>query len=271
MIPQPVLDIQFDELPVSVYATNQVMGLAAAHLAAEAIVQTLQHKEAANVILAAANSQLTFLNELRALPAIDWSRVNFFHMDEYIGLEPDHPASFPQFLRRHFLNYIQPRAFYAIPSQMQDQAAGCHDYDRLLHLYPADLCAMGIGENGHVAFNDPPYADFEDPVWVKIVQIDAISRQQQVNEGHFARLDLVPTQAVTLTIPALLAAKKILVMVPEKRKANAVHRTLYGPITPTCPASILRKTPQARLLLDQDAAATSFPLGDAGPSSTNNE
>jgi glucosamine-6-phosphate deaminase len=118
---------------------------------------------------------------------------------------------------------------------------------------------MGIGENGHVAFNDPPYADFDDPVWVKAVQIDDISRMQQVNEGHFPSMDMVPKHAITLTIPALLAARKILVMVPESRKADAVYRSLFGPIVPSCPASILRKAPHARLFLDQDSAAKSFP------------
>jgi glucosamine-6-phosphate deaminase len=141
----------------------------------------------------------------------------------------------------------------------KDLDAICKDYEQLLHSNPADVCAMGIGENGHVAFNDPPYADFDDPVWVKAVQIDDVSRMQQVKEGHFPSMDLVPRHAITLTIPALLAAQKILVIVPEARKADAVYRSLHGPIVPSCPASILRKAPHARLLLDQDSAAKSFP------------
>lgn len=258
MVPQPVLDVRFDNLQVSIYKSNKEMGLVAAQLASEAVTQALLEKGVANVILAAANSQLTFLEGLKAVTDIDWSKVNFFHMDEYVGLEPGYSASFSQFLRRNFLDYIHPRAFFTIPSLGKDLDAICKDYEQLLHSYPADVCAMGIGENGHVAFNDPPYADFDDPVWVKAVQIDDVSRRQQVNEGHFPSIDLVPRHAITLTIPALLAAKKILVIVPEARKADAVYRSLFGPIVPSCPASILRKAPHARLLLDQDSAAKSF-------------
>jgi glucosamine-6-phosphate deaminase len=258
MIPQPVLNVRLDDLQVSIYKSNQEMGLAAAHLAREAIAQALHEKGVANVILAAGNSQLTFLKGLRTLTDIDWSKVNFFHMDEYIGLEPGDLASFSLFLRRNLLDYIHPRAFFTIPSQGKDQDAICKDYEQLLHLYPADVCALGIGENGHIAFNDPPYSDFDDPVWVKAVQIDDVSRMQQVKEGHFPSIVLVPRHAITLTIPALLAAQKILVIVPEARKADAVYRSLHGPIVPSCPASILRKTPHARLLLDQDSAAKSL-------------
>jgi len=259
MIPQPVLDVKFDDLQVSIYKSNQEMGLVAANLASEAIAQALHEKGVANVILAAANSQLTFLEGLRAETDIDWPKVNFFHMDEYIGLEPGNSASFSQFLRRNFMDFIHPRTFFTIPSMGKDLDAICKDYEKLLHSNSADVCAMGIGENGHIAFNDPPYADFDDPVWVKAVQIDDVSRMQQVNEGHFPSMDLVPRHAITLTIPALLAAQKILVIVPEARKADAVYRSLHGPIVPSCPASILRKAPQARLLLDQDSAAKSFP------------
>lgn len=257
MIPQPVLNVRFDDLQVSIYKSNQEMGLAAAHLAREAIAQALHEKGVANVILAAGNSQLTFLKGLRTVTDIDWSKVHFFHMDEYIGLEPGNSASFSLFLRQNLLDYIHPRAFFTIPSQGKDQDAICKDYEQLLHSYPADVCAMGIGENGHIAFNDPPYADFDDPVWVKAVQIDDVSRMQQVKEGHFPSIDLVPRHAITLTIPALLAAQKILVIVPEARKADAVYRSLYGPIVPSCPASILRKASHARLLLDQNSAAKS--------------
>ena len=258
MVSQPVLEVMFDDLKVSIFKSNQEMGLMAAHLASEAIAQAIVEKGVANVILAAANSQLTFLEGLTAATDIDWSKVNFFHMDEYIGLEAGHSASFSQFLRRKFLDYIHPKAFFTIPCDRKDLDVICNDYEQLLHSYPADVCAMGIGENGHVAFNDPPYADFDDPVWVKAVQIDDISRQQQVNEGHFPNIDRVPRTAFTLTIPALLAAKKILVIVPEARKADAVYRSLFGPIVPSCPASILRKVAHARLLLDQDSAAKSF-------------
>jgi glucosamine-6-phosphate deaminase len=129
----------------------------------------------------------------------------------------------------------------------------------LLRAYPADLCALGIGENGHLAFNDPPYADFNDPVWVKVVQLDEVSRRQQAGEGHFPDLESVPTHAITLTIPALLAARKVLAIVPEGRKASAVQRALHGPIEASCPASILRRSAHAQLYLDCDSASLAFP------------
>jgi len=258
MVTSQILDTSVDELRVSVYPTNQEMGLAAAQFASGILREAIAAKGSANVILAAANSQLTFLDGLKTLTDVDWSKVIFFHMDEYIGLEPGHPASFSQFLRRNLIDEIHPKAFYTIPSQEQDLEKVCMGYERLLYEYPTDLCAMGIGENGHVAFNDPPYADFEDPVWVKAVEIDTISRRQQVGEGHFPSIDLVPVHAITLTIPALLAARSILCMVPETRKAEAVYKSLFGPIVDTCPASILRHAPHARLLLDRESAAKSF-------------
>jgi glucosamine-6-phosphate deaminase len=203
---------------------------------------------------------LTFLKVLRQTAVIDWSRVTIFHMDEYIGLPAGHPASFPLFLQRHFLDHIPaPAAFHPVTAQKGRLETGCADYAALLHARPADLCAMGIGENGHIAFNDPPFAEFDDPVWVKVARLDEVSRRQQVGEGHFGSLDEVPTHAVTLTIPALLAAKRVLCIVPEARKAKAVYDALRGPITEACPASILRQNPHAHLYLD--AAAASVYLG----------
>lgn len=135
----------------------------------------------------------------------------------------------------------------------------CAEYARLLREHPADFCAMGIGENGHIAFNDPPFAEFDDPVWVKVIKLDEMSRKQQVGEGHFSGLDEVPTHAITLTIPALLAAKWVLCIVPETRKANAVYDTLNGPISEACPASIMRQKPHVHLYLDAEAAAKAYP------------
>ncbi len=255
----PVFSTKIGELRVKVYGSNHEMGLAGSDLASEIIVQALKEKKCANLIMASANSQLSFLDALGELPGIDWKQVNFFHMDEYIGISAGHPASFSAFLRRHLLDRIVPGAFYPIPTE-GEIASICRGYEQLLHTHPADLCVMGIGENGHVAFNDPPYADFKDQLWVKPVEIDDVSRQQQVKEGHFVQLDSVPRHAVTLTIPALLAARHILVLVPEKRKADAVKKSLFGPIVETCPASILRKAAHAQLLLDTDSAADCFSL-----------
>jgi len=253
MTQSPIHQTTIDQLPVRVYASNAAMGQAAAAEAAVVIQEAIAQRGAANVILATGNSQLTFLRSLRENQDIAWNHVRVFHMDEYVGLDPRHPASFPLFLRRHFLDYVDVGAFFPVAAPAEDTEAACRAYESLLRNHPADLCACGIGENGHLAFNDPPYVDFDDPVWVKVVQLDERSRRQQVGEGHFATLDEVPTHAVTLTIPALLAAKTVLCIVPEARKAEAVQASLRGPIIEDCPASILRTQPHARLYLDPDS------------------
>ncbi len=251
---KPIHETKVEKLAISIFETNEQLGQAAAQDAAAAIRNAVESRGVANIILATGNSQLTFLTTLRQDPTIQWNKVNVFHMDEYIGLPPGHPASFPRFLKRHLLDYVTPQAFYPVPGDAADGAGACKEYEALLRAHPADLCALGYGENGHLAFNDPPYADFDDPVWVKIVKLDDRSRRQQVGEGHFKSLAEVPTHAMTLTIPALLAAKRVLAIVPEARKAEAVARALCGPIAEDCPGSILRQVAHARLFLDQDSA-----------------
>lgn len=261
MKPKPTMTTKIEMLPVSVFESNQAVGQAAAADAAIFLQETLQARGQANIILATGNSQLTFLEALRAMPGLDWSKVTVFHMDEYLGIDPNHPASFPRFLQVHFLNHLQApvRAFFPVPGQNPDPEQACAEYEALLRSHPADLCALGIGENGHLAFNDPPYANFQDPVWMKVVKLDDASRRQQVGEGHFPDIQSVPTHALTLTIPALLAARKVLAIVPEGRKAQAVKRSLNGPISEDCPASILRQTAHAHLYLDRESAAQTFP------------
>jgi glucosamine-6-phosphate deaminase len=257
---EAILNTKAGLLPVSIYETNEVMGKAAALEAAEIIQTAVEEKGTANIIIATGNSQLTFLEALRELPGIDWSKVTIFHMDEYIDLPQGHPASFPTFLHRHLLDYIpEPAAFYPVVARAGQLETDCAEYTSLLHDHPADLCAMGIGENGHIAFNDPPFAEFDDPVWVKVIRLDEKSRKQQVGEGHFSGLDEVPTHAITLTIPALLSADRVLCIVPEERKAEAVYETINGPITESCPASILREKAHVHLYLDADAAAKAYP------------
>jgi glucosamine-6-phosphate deaminase len=251
----PIKTARYDNLPVAIYQSNEAMGRAAAQDAREIINQAMVKQGQANVILATGNSQLTFLEALRELAGIDWSRVNVFHMDEYLDLAPTHPASFPLFLRRHFLDFVDVGAFYPVPGQPSDVEQACRAYEALLRQHPLDLVAMGFGENGHLAFNDPPYAKFDDPTWVKVIELAEASRRQQVGEGHFGSLEEVPTQAITLTIPALLAPGAILCIVPEARKAEAVRACLTGPITEDCPGSILRRVDHARLYLDQESAA----------------
>ena len=260
MTTNALLETHVESLPISIYETNQEMGRAAAMEAAEVIKTAVAEKGSANIIIATGNSQLTFLETLRELDGIDWSKVTIFHMDEYIGLPAGHTASFPAFLHQHLLDHIPaPAAFYPVLAREGQLEADCAAYADLLRAHPADLCAMGIGENGHIAFNDPPFAEFDDPVWVKVVRMDLVSRQQQVGEGHFGGLDEVPTHAITLTIPALLAAEHVLCIVPEARKADAVDKALRGPLSEYCPASLLRLKPHVHLYLDRDAAAKGFP------------
>lgn len=254
MLPKPVRTTVYDQLPVAVYASNQDMGLAAALDAREIINQAVAEKGGANIILATGNSQLTFLHVLRDLEDIDWSKIEVFHMDEYVGIDPNHRASFPLFLREHILDAVSPRAFYPVPGQAGDLEAACGEYETLLRQHPADMVALGIGENGHIAFNDPP-ADFDDPMWVKVVELAETARTQQVGEGHFDSLEEVPTHAITLTVPALLAAKAMLCIVPEERKAEAVRACMVEPVSPDRPGSILRQASHARLYLDPDAAS----------------
>jgi len=256
---EPIKTAQYEQLPVAIYRSNEEMGQAAALDARQIIKLAIADKGEANIILATGNSQLTFLQTLRELEGIDWatasSGVNVFHMDEYVGIDPNHRASFPLFLRQHFISFVNPKSFHPLPSQPEDVDRACRDYEALLREYPADMVALGWGENGHLAFNDPPYADFDDPMWVKVVELAEASRRQQVGEGHFDSLDEVPTHAITLTIPALLAAKQVLCIVPEARKAEAARACLTEPISKDRPGSILRQVDHARLYLDQDSAS----------------
>lgn len=252
---KPIKTTQYEQLPVAIYESNEAMGRAAALDAREIINRALAEKGEANIILATGNSQLTFLRALRSLEGIDWSKVNVFHMDEYLGIDPTHPASFPLFLKNHFLDFVDVQSFYPVPNNPDDIEQACRDYEALLKEHPADMVALGWGENGHIAFNDPPYALFEDPVWVKVIELAEASRRQQVGEGHFKSLDEVPTQAITLTIPALLAPKSVLCIVPEARKAEAVRACLTEPVSEARPGSILRRMSHARLYLDPDSAS----------------
>ena len=227
---------------------------AAAHVA-QRVATLCATPDGARVVFACAPSQTEFLAAL-VTHLIDWTRVTIFHMDEYIGLPADHPQSFRTYLRTHLLAHIpSPRAVHWIAGEAPPDAE-CARYAALLREEPIDLVCLGIGENGHLAFNDPPVADFHDAAIVKVVPLDPACRQQQVNDGCFRSIGEVPTHALTLTIPALLAARQLSVVVPGERKAQAVHDTLYGPVATHCPASIIRTHPRA--VLHIDAAAGRF-------------
>lgn len=250
-------EMTVDQLRVKRFVSRVGMGEAAAQAAAQEIRAVLAEKEVCNMIFAAAPSQNELLASLAAQPDIAWERVNAFHMDEYIGLPADAPQGFANFLRRAIFDRLPFHAVYCLDSEAASQNAWaeCERYAALLREYPVDITCMGIGENGHIAFNDPPVADFEDEKLVKPVALDEICRRQQVHDGCFAMLDDVPTHALTLTIPALLRARRVICVVPAASKANAVKNTLQGEISTACPASILRRHPAAELYLDADSAA----------------
>ena len=176
-------------------------------------------------------------------------------MDEYLGMSDQHPASFARFIREKLIDFISPAGFYPLRGDSTDIKSELKRYTDLLRKYPPDVCILGVGENGHLAFNDPP-ADFNTKETIHVVDLDLTCREQQVNEGHFPTLDKVPTQALSLTVPALLAAKHVLAIVPEKRKAAAIEMALRGPVGPTCPASILRTKPNVTLYLDGESAGS---------------
>lgn len=251
----PIEERQVEQLPVRIYASEEQLGAAAASDMATILRDAIASRGEANVILATGNSQLAFLRALRVDASVNWSQVRVFHMDEYVGIDPGHRASFPRFLHEHFLNHVAVAAFFPMRGEPERIEDICRDYEAALRAHPADAVALGWGENGHLAFNDPPYADFHDPVWVKPVVLDLVSRKQQWGEGHFDTLEEVPTHAITLTIPALLAAARVLCIVPEARKAAAVKACLLEPIDAARPGSVLRRVSHARLYLDPDSAA----------------
>jgi glucosamine-6-phosphate deaminase len=176
-------------------------------------------------------------------------------MDEYVGLAPTHPASFQRYMRERVAAHLPFGDFHYIDGAVRDPEREAARYARLLEKHPIDLCCLGIGENGHLAFNDPPLADFEDPLDVRVVTLDDACKAQQVGEGHFPDPAAVPPTAITVTIPALLRARAVLAIVPEARKAEPVRAAFTGPVSPACPASILQRTPSATVYLDPASAA----------------
>ncbi len=243
-----------EKLKVKIFPDRIAMGQAAGQAVAEKMKEVLQKKNLA-MVFAAAPSQNEFLATLSKSTGLDWERVTAFHLDEYVGLPETSPQNFGRFLRERLFDKVQPGKIHYLNGMAKDPWAECGRYAALLKSHPLDIACIGIGENGHLAFNDPPVADFNDPRLVKVVELDLISRQQQVNDGCFRDIESVPRKAMTLTIPAILSATRIFCMVPGPTKMEAVKRTLEGPITTACPASILRQHEQATLFLDQDSAS----------------
>ena len=243
-----------EKLTVKIFPTREDMGIDAANDVATAINEMLQKKDEINMIFAAAPSQQEFMQHLIADKSIDWTCINAFHMDEYIGLKKDASQAFGNFLKERLFSKAPFKSIHYINGQ-EDPEKECERYAQLLDKYPVDIVCLGIGENGHIAFNDPHVADFNDPKMVKVVDLDLACRTQQVNEGCFIKLNLVPSQAITVTIPALLKADSMFCMVPAENKAKAVKRTLDGEIDEECPATILRTKEKAILYLDKASAS----------------
>lgn len=251
----PVRTFNVDALPVRVYKNQPDLASDVTRIVEEYLVDVIARQGSAAAILATGNSQIQFLENLVRSGRVDWSRVTLFHMDEYLGMDDQHKASFRRYMRERVESRLKPKVFHYIKGDCLLPFDECERYTRLLEAQPIDLCCLGIGENGHLAFNDPPVANFEDKWKVKLLQLDTDCKMQQVREGHFPSLEAVPPYAFSLTIPALCSAKKMVCVAPETRKAKAVKAALHGPISPACPASVLRKQPHATLLIDQDSAA----------------
>jgi len=244
-----------DSLRVRVYATQDEMVQDAAREVQSYFQQVFLAQGRATAVLATGNSQIKFLEQLVRLGGVDWSKITLFHMDEYLGIPADHPASFVRYMRERVEQLVKPKVFQYLEGDSLLPVKECERYTQLLRGQAIDLCCLGIGENGHLAFNDPPVADFNDNRSVKIVKLDAACKRQQVGEGHFPDVESVPLYAFTLTIPALCSAKKMICIVPEKRKAQAVKDALLGPISTACPASFLRKQAHCLLFLDSESAS----------------
>lgn len=243
-----------DNLEVKIYPTREELGSAAGFEAAT-IIKALQRTQPfVNIIFAAAPSQNEFLENLISQEGIVWERINAFHMDEYLGLMPNAPQAFGNFLKERIFDRKPFRSVNYLNGQCESKEEECNRYSQLLSANPAHIVCMGIGENGHIAFNDPHVADFEDKAQVKVVELDGPCRQQQVNDGCFASIGQVPTHALTLTIPALLKARYIFCMVPASSKAQAVANTIEQVISESFPSTILRNHQSAKLFIDTQSA-----------------
>ncbi len=242
----------YDKLKVRISPDRSSLGKASGYDVADRMKQLLGTQERIRMIFAAAPSQNEFLQTLTQIEGIDWKRVTVFHMDEYIGLSSDAPQRFSQFLKDRLFDVVSPGVVHLIDCSGEAQEE-CDRYAGLLSQSPIDIVCLGIGENGHIAFNDPPVADFNDPALVKLVALEGDCRQQQVNDGCFPVIADVPTHALTLTIPALLSGKHLFCMVPGPTKREAVSRTLHETIGTGCPSTILRTHPDCTLYVDADS------------------
>jgi glucosamine-6-phosphate deaminase len=252
---ETIKSFDVDHLLVNIYASEVEMAENVAKITHQYLQNLLQTQDTVAILLATGNSQIRFLDALIALGGIDWSRMTLFHLDEYLGITSDHRSSFRRYLRERVEEKVCPQRFYYIEGDTLQPIAECDRYTKLLENQPIDLCCLGIGENGHLAFNDPAVADFQDPAKVKLVKLDDKNRQQQVNTGYFTNLADVPQYAFTVTIPMICSAKKIICLAPGHRKAKVIKTMLTQDMIHDCPASILRQKPEATLFLDVNSAS----------------
>jgi glucosamine-6-phosphate deaminase len=244
-----------DQLNVYVYDSRPSLGAAAAAAVAAEIRRLIEARGRAVGIFASAPSQNEFLAALVQAPGPDWSRVVGFHLDEYLGMDNQAPQSFRRFLIDRLVSKVAFGEFHGLGGDAEDGAAETERYSKLLAANSPDFAVLGIGENGHLAFIDPPFCDFDDPQRVKVVELDQVCRAQQVNDGAFATIDDVPHRALSLTIPTIMACPRLFAIVPGPAKREAIRNTIEGPVATTCPASILRRHRDAHLFIDQASAA----------------
>lgn len=245
---------------IRIHDDRESLGAAAAADIAAELRRLIAGQGSVRVVFAAAPSQREMLTALIRAPDVDWSRVTAFHMDEYLGLPATAPERFGSWLQRSLFDHLPFGAVHLIGAGDQtDPDAAVRRYEDLLASAPIDVVCLGIGVNGHIAFNDPPVADFADPHVVKAVQLDEVCRQQQVDDDCFATLSQVPTLAVTLTVPALLAAPRLFCVVPAAAKADAVRTTVFGRLGTHCPSTVLRTHPGCTMYLDRQSAALLCP------------
>jgi glucosamine-6-phosphate deaminase len=252
--PDLLREFTCENAKVEIYASAGALGSAAAEKAAQLMQSDIEQRGRARVIVATGNSQIPLVEAL-VKQDLDWKRVEIFHMDEYAGMPPDHPASFPLWIKTRIEDKVHPGKMNYLAGDAPNLDAEMNRYSRLLMEAPIDLAFVGFGENGHIAFNDPHVADFNDPAVVKRVTLDEACRKQQTGEGHFPDVESVPAEALTITCTGLFRANAWICCVPEARKAQAVRNALQGPISESCPASIVRRHPNAHVYLDQQSSA----------------
>lgn len=253
--PLPQTSFKVEQLTVEVYGSSEQLAIAAAMAADQSLQRAIAASNRAAAILATGNSQIQFLEALTAIQGVDWSKVTLFHLDEYLGISSDHPASFRRYLTEKAEQKLYPLRFHYLQGDAELPIEECQRYTQLLAAQTLDLCCLGVGANGHLAFNEPSVANFTDPYWVKLVKLDSTNRHQQVEQGHFSSIDAVPQYAFTLTLPVITSVSKIMCLAPGENKAAVVKTMLEEAISSNCPASILKSKSQATLYLDQDSAS----------------